>query len=291
MSVREWVELCNKEDYRAPGIREVNLAHRTAPAVPRPRIQRRRKEKRESVSVEEPDADLQVKAEATDDVSMLEESLQVEGIPSQMLEDTGPTRKAKVKEEPKSRPKRTYPSRETREANLADRAARDQTFIDAFEPHSAWLPSATESEDYTPEFCQQLERRFWRGLGFGGKPAWYGADTQGIYKLYSAATTLTIIRLLVHGCHQGVECGPPSFRPITSVTIDQQRPSWGEYSISVFWNVASDICMACRRYGFIQHQLHTFRSSQVLVCNPSGEGSGFGAGYEKSVRLCLCVIF
>ena len=222
MSVREWVELCNKEDYRAPGIREVNLAQRTAPAVPRPRTQRRRKEKRESVSVEVPGPieEMQVKVEATDDISMSEEDPQLECIPNRMQEHKGGSSNAKVKEEQKPRPKRTYPSRETREANLADRAARDRTFIDVFEPHSAWLPSATTCEDYTPEFCQQLERRFWRGLGFGGKPAWYGADTQGMHKLYSSWTTLTIIRLFVHRCHQNVECGPPSFRSITSIAID-----------------------------------------------------------------------
>ena len=186
MSVREWAELCNKEDYRAPSIREVGLAQRTAPIVSRPRIQRRGKRKRESVSVEAPCPvmEVQVKDEPGDDVSMLQEiSTQPHCIPDQKQEEpssVSATKKAKVKEEPKSRAKRIYPSREIREANLADRAARDRTFIDVFEPHSAWLPSDTKPEDYAPEFCHQLERRFWRGLGLGGKPAWYGADTQGM---------------------------------------------------------------------------------------------------------------
>jgi hypothetical protein len=208
MSVREWVELCSKEDYRAPGIREVNLAHRTAPVVPRPRPQGRGKRKRESVSAEAPGPvpDAQVKGEPADDVSISEEtSPQAECISIQNQEAPLPTsatkratKKAKVKEEPKSRPKRVYPSREAREASLADRAARDRTFIDDFEPHSAWLPPHTNPEDYTLEFCQHLERRFWRGLGLGGKPAWYGADTQGMYRLYSSSVTLTICRLLIY---------------------------------------------------------------------------------------------
>jgi len=192
MSVREWVELCNKEDFRAPGIREVNLAQRTAPIMSRPRIQRRGKRKGETLSLETPGpvTDVQVKDEPRDDVSMSEEispqpqciSNQEEPLPSSSTK--GVTKRAKVKDEPMSRPKRVYPSREVREANLADRTARDRTFIDVFEPHSAWLPPDTKSEDYTPEFCHQLERRFWRGLGLGGKPAWYGADTQGMYKIY-----------------------------------------------------------------------------------------------------------
>jgi hypothetical protein len=68
--------------------------------------------------------------------------------------------------------------REAREASLANRAALDREFIEDFSPHKEWLPSNTEPTDYTPEFCQKLERQFWRNCGLG-KPAWYGADSQG----------------------------------------------------------------------------------------------------------------
>lgn len=189
MSVREWVELCNKEDYRAPGVREVNLAQRTVPVESRPKIQRRGKRKRESDNVGPAIDNMQVKDEPTDNVSVSlseENSPRPQSVSDEKQEELPPTSEVEVKDEPKVRPKRVYPSREAREANLADRAARDRTFVDLFQPLSAWLPPNTLAEDYNPEFCQQLERRFWRGLGLGGKPAWYGADTQGMCQLYSS---------------------------------------------------------------------------------------------------------
>lgn len=41
-----------------------------------------------------------------------------------------------------------------------------------------WLPADTKPEDYTPEACRELERKFWRTMGLG-EPAWYGADLEG----------------------------------------------------------------------------------------------------------------
>lgn len=189
MSVREWVELCSKEDFKAPSIREVGLASRTAPAIPRPRIQRRGKRKADSVISEASPASEEVRVKEEPEPQRLSEELPVEPQTPPISEGSthssrkvgsGKQRKQEVKNEAKPRPKRVHPSREAREASLADRAARDRAFIDVFDPQAAWLPPDTNPGDYTPEFCQQLERRFWRGLGFGGKSAWYGADTQGV---------------------------------------------------------------------------------------------------------------
>ena len=33
-------------------------------------------------------------------------------------------------------------------------------------------------QDWTPEFCKELEGEYWRGLNFG-KPPMYGADLKG----------------------------------------------------------------------------------------------------------------
>ncbi|KAG2135583.1 JmjC domain, hydroxylase-domain-containing protein [Suillus cothurnatus] len=67
---------------------------------------------------------------------------------------------------------------QSREVREAERSAKDAAFLKTFDPHKDWLPPCTTADDYTVEFCQKLERQFWRNCGLG-KPAWYGADTQG----------------------------------------------------------------------------------------------------------------
>lgn len=85
-----------------------------------------------------------------------------------------------VEVKPKAKGRRNANSREAREAALAERAAKDASFLESFNPHADWLPPDTKSEDYTPEFCKELERRYWRYCGLG-KSAWYGADMAGTY--------------------------------------------------------------------------------------------------------------
>ncbi|KAG5653888.1 hypothetical protein H0H81_009711 [Sphagnurus paluster] len=158
MSVREWAELCAKDEFRAPAISEVGLHARSANV--KPRTLRKTKKKADTVGPE------LVKQEPTDTV--LSPPTPPSPTPA-VLEDEG---------KPKSK-KRVAPTREAREAALAGRAAHDREFLDKFEPHEDWLPPDTKPSDYTREFCQILERHFWRNLGLG-KPAWYGADSQGM---------------------------------------------------------------------------------------------------------------
>jgi hypothetical protein len=196
MSVREWVELCNKEEFRAPGIQDVGLGSRSANAPIRTRVQRR-KQKTETVEANSSGlAPIVIKEEPTDDCNSLSDrsSTQAVTTPPQSEGTPPPVSVAgssnnkkgkkkqpvKVKAEPKPRAKRVGQTREAREASLAERAARDLAFIDVFDPEDEWLPPGTKSNDYTPEFCQKLERQYWRNCGIG-KPAWYGADTQGIF--------------------------------------------------------------------------------------------------------------
>lgn len=83
-----------------------------------------------------------------------------------------------LEEKSKSKGRRSGNTREAREAALAERAAKDEVFLQSFKPHLDWLPSNTKPDDYTPEFCKELERRYWRYCGLG-KSAWYGADMAG----------------------------------------------------------------------------------------------------------------
>ncbi|KAF9530073.1 JmjC domain, hydroxylase-domain-containing protein [Crepidotus variabilis] len=187
MSVREWAELCAKEDFQAPSINDVGLASRHGPVPSKPRNTRRTKSKAE------PNIDSTIEVKELNDINSLDAADAMQSVPTPPRSEGSPSlpaalpvsRKGKgkvkkeVKEEPKPRAKRVHPTREAREASLADRAARDRAFLEDFDPSRAWLPPDTKVDDYNSEFCQQLERRFWRGLGLGGKPAWYGADTQG----------------------------------------------------------------------------------------------------------------
>lgn len=186
MSVREWVELCNKDEFRAPGVHDVGQrTRRTGGAASAPRT-RRAKKKNEAGSAG-PDV-VTVKAEPMDEVNQLAEagpsiSATVTPPSSTPADNSaeGRTRPqtrrttsdTPIGEKPRTRARRNQ-TKEQREANHA----RDATFVDGFDPSNDWLPPGTKPSDYTVEFCQELERTYWRNLGIG-RAAWYGADTQG----------------------------------------------------------------------------------------------------------------
>ena len=180
MSVREWVELCSKDEFRAPGVFDVGLASRGANIAVRSRPQRKGKQKAGTVVAEPAGSAVVIKEEPLDDCLGSQSATTPPHSEGTLTTTAGSSRRKKaVKvENPKPRAKRAGPTREAREASLANRAALDRDFIEGFSPHKEWLPPNTEPSDYTPEFCQKLERQFWRNCGLG-KPAWYGADSQG----------------------------------------------------------------------------------------------------------------
>ena len=115
----------------------------------------------------------------------MNEGIKVEEIAILKLEGDEPAGEDEDEEpeeegKPKPKGRRNPHTKEAREAALAERAAKDEAFLENFDPHSDWLPPNTTSFDYTPEFCKELERRYWRNCGLG-RPAWYGADMQGTY--------------------------------------------------------------------------------------------------------------
>jgi len=198
MSVREWVELCTKDEFRAPGVTEVGITSRNAAALPlRTRPQRKSNKKMEigestgptlsSVVIkEEPNDEDHHHHHAFSNENAVTTPPNSEGSPPPPVvvpastSNKGKKKKPQTvkKEEPKPRPKRVGQTREAREASQAERTARDLAFLDVFDPDTEWLPPGTIASDYTPEFCQKLERQYWRNCGLG-KPAWYGADTLG----------------------------------------------------------------------------------------------------------------
>lgn len=181
MSTREWAELCAKDEFRAPGVGEVGLQARSTYVRPRIRKSKRTETGPEQVpSIKEEPIDTQALAFAG-----LAKDLTVLSPPNSTIAPQSPiSRSADIAADeeqdakPQEKKKRVGPSRQAREAALADRASQDLKFLATFDPHKDWLPPNTTASDYTPEFCQILERHYWRNCSLG-KSAWYGADTAG----------------------------------------------------------------------------------------------------------------
>lgn len=174
-----------------------------------------------------------------------------------------------IDEKPKQKGRRTQ-TRAAREAQLAARASKDAAFNKVFDPSKDWLPPGTTPEDYTTEFCQKLERQFWRNCSLG-RPAWYGADTQGKFSFsLDRWIYMTQSRFVVFRRDENLECGASPIFPRSYPSIIFQGSSGCKYALLVLWHVESDICLARRRYGSFQHQLYSLRRSQVLVCNTPG---------------------
>lgn len=222
MSVREWAELCGKDEFRAPGVDEVGLHARSANVKPRAKRTKKKAVKAEAVG---PELDtVIIKEEPVDDLSSLAAIVHgdagsnhnpiVLSPPASVATPVSPVdggsdktgtipadTEEVVDEKPKVRGRRVPQTKEAREANLVERATRDAEFLETFDPHVAWLPPNTKPSDYTPEFCQKLERQYWRNCGLG-KPAWYGADSQGGLSCSLDVVFLFVdyvfLRLLVH---------------------------------------------------------------------------------------------
>jgi hypothetical protein len=217
-SVREWAELCNKDDRRAPGVDSIDLRHARRAAPPPPPKSRAKRGERTRGDVANAELAGPVPVPVIDNVvdnvvdnasSIVPKSPNVpplDGDPktsippadkspgdpqSEQSTDVAslPTPERSREEEEsdddgqdgkpqQAKAKRKWQTREMREAHLAERAAADAVFLKSFNSKTDWLPPNTRLEDYTPEFCRTLERQYWRNCGFG-TPAMYGADMEG----------------------------------------------------------------------------------------------------------------
>lgn len=70
-------------------------------------------------------------------------------------------------------------ARSRKRARLEERHAKDEEWLKTFDPATHWLPPGLKAEDYNPEFCQLLEKVYWRSCGLQGKKPMYGADLEG----------------------------------------------------------------------------------------------------------------
>lgn len=187
MSVREWAELCSKEDLRSPTKFEAERGRRYV-NYPSVRSKRSARISCTESTVKAENEDVKMTDTPLDDQAYDEELEQTKIVdpasslptpphaPQSPVADNPPT----PVEDPQSPPAHHHPTSNRRSAAERQKAkdALDAAFIATFNPHEAWLPKGITPEDYTPEFCKTLERMYWRSCGLGRAP-WYGADMKG----------------------------------------------------------------------------------------------------------------
>jgi hypothetical protein len=177
MSMRDWAELCALDEFRAPSAIGTGLYHSRNEGRTKPP----RKTRQKSILREPATRDVTPIVNHTHD---RDDPMLQDGIPNAVRDFLQPedlpalgSAPALEDHEPKRKGRRVQ-TREEKEANMAEKVARDTAFLESFDTKTGWLPPNTRPEDYTPEFCKELERQYWRNCGLG-KPAWYGADMQG----------------------------------------------------------------------------------------------------------------
>ena len=190
MSVREWAELCTRDDLRAPTITEAQGGRRHAPMSTRPRPKRGQdSEGAEEQQPELPEGSVDdhedSKAEGStpnttvdDDVDTPMEENKTDGAVDPAASLPTPPHTTTPSDALPSTPSTTPAKRSTTERKEA-KDALDAAFLATFDPHTDWLPRDMTAQDYTPEFCRTLERIYWRNCSLG-KPPWYGADMKGV---------------------------------------------------------------------------------------------------------------
>lgn len=161
MGLKEWAELCGKEELRTPPIVDGQVKTRGLQRAPRKQRKTKKGKDREVDPAEELDL-----ADGRD------ENAGVADYPT-----------------PKSMGAHDSPQLQPEQAISGTNGApnvHEDPFYTEFEPKTAWLPPDTRADDYTPEVCREFERIFWRNCGLGTPPQ-YGADMAG--SLFTDTTT------------------------------------------------------------------------------------------------------
>lgn len=160
---------------------EARKAKRQAKRAKKREIDRQRQERLESEAVKMEDTTIETRGDETaGDIAPLssqakdESSVAIEGLTNGDVEITDASEavpaldpSSAASPQSSSEPLATTPQPES-----------IPQWYESFEPTRDWLPQGTEVDDYTPEACATLERKFWKNIGLG-EPSWYGADLQG----------------------------------------------------------------------------------------------------------------
>lgn len=194
MSVREWAELCAKDDLRAPTIEEAQGGRRYAGTI----RSRPRRGRASEANVEQPkELGKSGVEDSPEDDEKPEEAGSEQNDGDMAMDDVKPDIGCEVDPAsslptppPSTNPSDSLPADTEASTTAAPtkrsaaerkeaKEALDAAFLTTFDPHKDWLPQGMAPEDYTPEFCRTLERIYWRNCSLGRAP-WYGADMQGM---------------------------------------------------------------------------------------------------------------
>ena len=208
LSVKEWFEKCNNGKFKGPGPKDVDMTlDRDSAAVRTKRAEEAKETKRKKdVMREKRKAAMARKAErkakqesgacsATRDEETTETTTaatdqhedDVDPTSLDLIENSVPALDPSSHHSPQSSTEESAKTPDSNHAALPDPAINEThdhpsdpvgDWYKNFNPNRAWLPNDTSPEDYTPEACANLERRFWKTMGLG-EPGWYGADLQG----------------------------------------------------------------------------------------------------------------
>ncbi|ORX36366.1 hypothetical protein BD324DRAFT_591650 [Kockovaella imperatae] len=185
LTIQEWFEKCNQGKFAGPGPKDFDRTlDRDSAAAKKAReeaaaeIRRKRelaKEKRTAAAKRK--AEKLEQREMTDDEreeSAFNGDFEMNRLTPQRRQDSVPP----LEHSRHSSHSSPDPIAKTPETISESQSEGVPPWYENFHPDSDWLPKETRSEDYTPEACASLERRFWKNMGLG-EPSWYGADLQG----------------------------------------------------------------------------------------------------------------
>ena len=189
LSVREWYEKSQDKRFAGPGPNDLDPTLDRDSAA----LKERRKKVEAEARMKKAEAKDKRRAAAAKKGMKVEVKTEEEAINEGALETEVSSHDAPPKDESHSQPpdftadmppldpstKNSSPSTNGDSAKTPD--SETDPVVDwysHFDPSTAWLPKDTAQEDYTPEACANLERKFWKTMGLG-EPSWYGADLQG----------------------------------------------------------------------------------------------------------------
>lgn len=164
MTLKDWADLCTKDELKALPIKDGNVVTRGQRAARKPRTN---KKAAKAAAKEE-------QAEQPNPASVDETPAEAPARAQSTVATDYPT--------PQSNSSHDHipPASDgfIHHSALPPQIVAEDPWYANFDPRTAWLPQDTQPEDYTPEACRELERVFWRSCGIGA-PAQYGADMPG----------------------------------------------------------------------------------------------------------------
>ena len=202
LTIEEWFEKCQSDKFAGPGPKDLDRTLdrdseqakrlRFGAAEEKRRLREERKEaaakRRDEKAAHDPTRDVSMETESAPNDS---QGAAASGLQTPQRTNTPQllpgSQEMKAKEEVDAVPaldasssssKLSSPDPIAKTPDTEENPEPIPAWYESFQPSEDWLPKDTRSEDYTPDACAQIERKFWKTMGLG-EPSWYGADLQG----------------------------------------------------------------------------------------------------------------